>query len=120
MAKKLKRYAIQLVTGVNGEDVEFKTYYTVPFISTRVTYEGLNLLEEIDENLENRTKKESELLDQMAAFVADKAYGNQFTSDELIDGLHGPDAIRTLQEQVLFITNGRESDDIKKLVAKKN
>lgn len=119
MSKKLKRNALQLVTGVNGEDVEFKTYYTIPFISTRVVYEGLDLAEEIDENLKDRTKKESEMMDQMAAFISEKAYGKQFTRDELLDGLHGPDAIQTLREQLMFITNGYQNDEVKKLVEKK-
>lgn len=118
MSKKLKRNAIEIVTGVNGEELETKVYYTSPFISTRVVYEALDLAEEIDENPDK--KKEKELLDEMASFISEKAYGKQFTRDDLIDGLHGPDAIRTLQEQLAFVANGRQSEESKKLMAKKN
>ncbi|MFE5428168.1 phage tail assembly chaperone G [Peribacillus simplex] len=46
-------------------------------------------------------------------------YNKQFTKEDLFNGLHAPDAIQTLQEQIIFVAQGRQNDETKKFLAKK-
>jgi hypothetical protein len=55
----------------------------------------------------------------MIDFVATRIYNNQFTKEELFNGLHAPDASRVLYEQILFITQGAQSDETKKFLMSK-
>ncbi|MEJ9231573.1 hypothetical protein LAV79_19270 [Peribacillus butanolivorans] len=52
-------------------------------------------------------------------FLANKNYNKQFTKEELFNGLQAPDAIQTLQEQIIFVAQGRQIDETKKFLAKK-
>ncbi|MEK5524144.1 phage tail assembly chaperone G [Heyndrickxia sp. FSL W8-0423] len=118
----LKRNMIELVKEVKEGEVVTEKYLTPVFIPLSVVYEALDLVETIDKSLSGEidANEEIDLMDQLLNFVSSKLYGNQFTKDELFNGLHGPDAIETLQEQILFIARGRQSDETKKYLAEKN
>ena len=62
--------------------------------------------------------KREELLEKMIDFVASRIYNNQFTKEELFNGLHAPDSSRVLYEQILFITQGSQSDETKKFLTR--
>lgn len=113
---KLKRNMIELVKDVQGEEVITEKYWTPVFIPLTVVYEAIDLMEEA----EAKEAKERDILDKFIDFVASKVYKGQFTKDELINGLHAPDAIPTLREQIFFIAQGQQTDETKKFLAKKN
>lgn len=113
----LKRNAIELVTGVNGEEVETKVFYTPPFIPLSVVYEAIDILDQLEPG-EDGSLSERESLDALANFIASEVYKGQFTKDELVGGLHAPDAVDELQMQLLFVARGEQSDHSKKLVGK--
>lgn len=112
---KNKRSVIHLVKEVKEGEVVTETYLSPLFIPLSVTYEGLELAKEIDkEGMSEREKTE-----KLVHFIANTVYNKQFTVDELNNGLHGPDALETLYEQLVFATNGYQSDETKKFLAKK-
>lgn len=111
----LKRSKIELVLEVKEGEVITKTYLTPPFLPLSVVYEGLDLAAEIEDG----DLSEREKLEKLTVFTADTLYKGQFTVDELTNGLHGPEAIETLQEQLIFSTNGYQSDETKNFLAKK-
>lgn len=117
----LKRNMIELVKNpeevLKGGEVEIEKFWTPPFLPLTVTYEAIDLMEKIESEEDS---KPSEFLDLMIDFVASKAYGGQFTKDDLKNKLHAPDAVATLQEQVLFIAQGQQSDATKNFLAKKS
>lgn len=115
----LKRNMIELVQEVKEGEIVTKKYLTPMFLPMRVVYESIDMAAEIDEGAEN-ANEEKELIEKLLSFVADKVYGSQFTRDELFDGLHAPDAIRVLQEQIMFVARGQQSDATKKYLEKKD
>lgn len=110
----LKRNMIELVTEVNGDEIKTEQYWTPPFIPLTVTYEALDLAEKMESGAEK------DLIPLLAEFVADKVYGGKFTKDQLMNGLHAPDAVDILQDQILFIAQGQQSDSTKKFLESKN
>ncbi|WP_210340761.1 phage tail assembly chaperone G [Alkalicoccobacillus gibsonii] len=127
----MKRRTIELVTGVNGDGLETVTYATPIFVSTEVTYEAYDITERIEEQVkfeEGKIDKVEDPLTQRGMFemLADftvKLYGDKFTKKELIAGLHAPEALMTLQENLRFVTQGDQSEEntqmTKKFLAKK-
>lgn len=106
---------IELITEVKEGELVTKKYLTPMFLPLSVVYEAIDLMAEMQNvNVNN----EKEMIEKLLAFVADKAYGGQFTKDELFQGLHAPDAMRVLQDQVLFVARGDQNDDTKKYLAK--
>lgn len=118
----LKRTAIELVTEYDEVNDEVKTqiYYTPKFIPFAVVYEAVELSERVEKVGEKKEESfsETQFFDEMADFVANKVYAGKFTTEELINGLHAPDAVQTLQEQVMFIAQGAQSPQAKKLMEK--
>ncbi|WP_299090341.1 hypothetical protein [uncultured Metabacillus sp.] len=113
----LKRNMIELVKEVKEGEIVTEKYLTPVFIPLSVVYEALDLNSELQKvNVSN----EKEITDKFIDFIVNKVYKGQFTREELINGLHAPDAISTLHEQVLFITQGYQSDATKKYLAKKS
>lgn len=110
----LIRNMIELVKEVKEGEIVTEKYLTPVFIPFSVIYEALDMMGEI-----NKSKTEKDLLDKMIDFVATKIYNNQFTKEQLFDGLHAPSASRVLYEQILFITQGAQSDDTKKFLTSK-
>jgi hypothetical protein len=110
----LKRNMIEIVKEIKEGEIITQKYLTPVFIPFSIIYEALDMIEEI-----NKAKTEKDLLDKMIDFVATRIYNNQFTKEELFNGLHAPDASRILYEQILFITQGAQSDDTKKFLTSK-
>ncbi|MRX70844.1 hypothetical protein GJU40_01515 [Bacillus lacus] len=113
----LKRNMIELVTDVKEGELVTKKYLTPPFIPLTVVYTAIDLISEIEK--ENKAS-EKDLIDKLIDFVAKDLYKEQFSKDELINGLHAPDAIGVLQAQIMFIAQGQQSDETKKFLEKKN
>ncbi|VXC08345.1 conserved hypothetical protein [Bacillus sp. 349Y] len=113
---KLKRNYIQLVTDVVDDEPVFKTYYTPAFIPFQQVYEAMDIME----TAESGEKSDRELFKDFAVFIAEEIYKKQFTVEELLNGLHAPDAIRVLREQVEFVAQGNQSDETKKFLQEKN
>lgn len=98
----------------NG-NLEVKTYFTPNFIPFRKIYEATEIMEGVTEEGTQLTEKE--MFKRMTDFVVD-VYNKQFTSDELLDRLHAPDAIEEIQAQVQFIAQGQMDEERKKQLAK--
>lgn len=120
----LKRNMIELVTNpeeaAQGAEVEIKKYWTPAFIPLSVIYAAIDLTEEIDNSDSEDKVSERELIDKLIDFVANDVYKGQFSREELESGLHAPDAITTLQEQIIFIAQGQQSNETKKFLEKKD
>jgi hypothetical protein len=116
----LKRNMIELVANpdevVGGGEPELKKYWTPPFIPLSVVREAMEMQKELnDEAVDN----ELQLVDRMIEFVANRIYNGQFTADDIYNRLHAPNAVKTLQEQIMFITQGNQTDETKKFLEKK-
>ena len=111
----LKRNMIELIKEVKEGEIVTEKFLTPVFIPFSIIYEALDMIEEI-----NKSKTEKDLLDKMIDFVATRIYNNQFTKEALFNGLHAPDASRILYEQILFITQGAQSDETKKFLTRTN
>lgn len=119
----LKRNMIELVKNpdevLRGGEVEMEKFWTPPFLPLTVTYEAMDLMEKVEKEDEEGTASPREFLEIMIDFVANKAYGGQFTKEELQNRLHAPDAIEELQSQVMFIAQGQQSNATKNFLEKK-
>lgn len=101
MAKQTKLNFIELIKDVD-ENGELKTevYFTPKFIPFSKLMDLTEKLEAMEE------KTETEAMHEMFQVVAD-LYDNKFTVEELQNGLHAPEAVSTLQEQIAFISEGK-------------
>ncbi|MED1603652.1 phage tail assembly chaperone G [Alkalihalophilus marmarensis] len=116
----LKRNMIELVKDVKEGEIVTEKYLTPVFIPLTVTYEAVDLLAYIKELEKNGEEvDEKEVIFKMMDFVV-KLYKGAFTKEELENGLHAPDAIPTLQDQIIFIAQGQQSNATKEFLAKKN
>lgn len=113
---KLKRNYITLVKEVKEGEVVQETYMTPVFIPFAVVYEAADHLE----SLSKGTMTLKEQVDTFSNFIANDIYKKQFTAKEMLDGLHAPDAVEVLQAQIRFVSDGYQSDETKKFLAKKN
>ncbi|UII58121.1 hypothetical protein LS684_21095 (plasmid) [Cytobacillus spongiae] len=118
----LKRNMIELVKEVKEGEIVTEKFLTPVFLPFSVVYEAIDMMEEIEKSEEEtkNSNSEKELINKLLDFVANKVYNKQFTKDDLFNGLHAPDAIQTLQEQIMFVAQGRQTDETKKFLAKKN
>ncbi|MDX5473903.1 MAG: hypothetical protein LPK00_00070 [Bacillaceae bacterium] len=112
----LKRNMIELVVGVNGEEVVTEKYWTPAFIPMTIVYQAIDIMAET----EKEELSERDAIDRLLDFVANEIYQGKFSKDELLNGLHAPDAIKTLQEQILFIAQGQQTNETKKFLEKKS
>lgn len=116
----LKRNMIELVTNpqevAEGGEPEVKKYWTPAFIPFTKVREAMSIAAEMESE---DTTDYSEFLDKLADYVTD-LYGRQFTKDDLYNGLHAPDAVSVLQEQIFFIAQGQQSESTKDFLTKKN
>lgn len=53
------------------------------------------------------------MVDRFIDFIVHDIYKDKFTKQELIDGLHAPDAVETLQNQIRFVAQGYQTDETK-------
>lgn len=118
---ELIRNMIELIKNpkevAKGGEPEFEKYWTPMHIDLDVLYEAVDLNEELEKPIKS-AKDEKGRIDKMLVFVADKVYGGQFTKEHLRKGLHSPTAIQTLQEQILFVARGMQSEATKKYLEK--
>jgi len=114
---KLKRHMIELVKEVKAGEIVTEKYLTPVFIPLKVVYEAIDLMAKIDKAT---IANEKELIDEMLDFVANKIYSGQFTKDELFNGLHAPNAVRVLQDQIFFVARGTQSEATKKYLAERS
>lgn len=111
----LKRNMIELVKEVKEGEIVTEKYLTPVFLPLSVVYEGVDLADQLKSK-----DSEKEKIGRLADFIANEVYGKQFTREDLLNGLHGPQAIEILQRQLMFATNGVQDDETKKFLAKKN
>lgn len=114
----LKRNMIELVKNpeevLNGGEPELERFWTPAFIPFSIVREAIGLQVETEEE-----GKELEIMDKLADFVANRIYNKQFTKDDIYNRLHAPNAIETLQEQILFVAQGHQTEETKNFLAKK-
>ncbi|WP_409297756.1 phage tail assembly chaperone G [Peribacillus sp. SCS-26] len=112
----LKRNMIELVKEVKEGEVVTEKYITPVFIPLSVVYEAIDLADGL--NQEGQSEKDS--MDKLLDFIANKIYKDQFTKEDLFNGIHGPNASAVLWEQLLFVTQGFQTEEAKNYLAKKN
>ena len=111
----LKRNIIELVKEVKEGEIITQTYYTPPFIPLSVTYQAIDLTAKMEKGTRENEKM---LIDELVNFVVNDVYKNQFTKEELENGLHAPTAMDVLSEQLLFVARGYQSSETKKSLEK--
>lgn len=84
---------------INAETEEVKTYLQPAFIKGSVIREGIK----IGKQLDNEDDINEDIIDQLALFVSSKLYNNQFTADELIDGIDARKLIEELMSQLTTV-----------------
>lgn len=104
----MKKNYIELITEVdnNGEVKDKKVYVTPGFIPFTVVIKAQNTLNSLEES-----EDDMEGIQEMMKIVSKDIYNNQFTTEELMNGLHAPDAMRTLQAQLEFISAGKLTEE---------
>lgn len=109
----MKRNFIKLIKEIKDEKPIYDTYLTSAFIPFRKMYEAADVQDE----LETGELSERQQMDSMLDMVVD-IYDKQFTRDQLIDGLHSPDAVGVLNGQIEWVAQGQMNDERKKELAK--
>ena len=103
----MKRNYIQLIKDVKEDGTpELETFFTPNFIPFRKVYEAVELLDS-DSNSDKQNMLES------FNFIAE-LYNNEFTTDDLLDRLHAPDALNEIRSQIEFVSQGFMDDERKK------
>lgn len=121
----MKQNMIELVkevkTAKDGEEqVVTETYWSSSFIPAKLIYEANDIAEEFEEMEQGDMEAEKKAIDRLLTFLSESVYGNKFTKTELWEGIHAPDLYKVLQEQLVFMTRGQQSEDTKKFLEKKN
>ena len=88
---KLKRNIIQLVEDPKANEIKLQTYLTPHFISFEIVYEAMDLIDDIEDD-------------------------NQFTVKDLKERMHAPDGMNALREQVIFITQGQQTEETRNFI----
>lgn len=123
---KLQREMIELIKNpieVNeGSEPEFEKMWTVPFISFKTSRQAVNIVNDV---LKNEEMSDDDKNDKMADFLAENAFGNKITKDDIFDRLPGPgysdrgNAQEIMEEVLYFVAGGGQSESTKKLLAEK-
>lgn len=95
---------------VNFETLETKEFFQPEHIVGSVTLEALTLGQKMQKKGDEIEGKD---LKEIATLVANKLYAKEFTVDQLIDGIHAPNLIEALMEQ-LGSTFGSDSGNASK------
>lgn len=112
MTKQFKQMSIELITDVKEDgEVVVTTYKTKGFIP-------FSKLMKITKKLEGMDKlSEQEAMEETFKVICEDLYENQFTFDQLMDGLHAPDAAKVIEENITFLSTGelpkKEKEDKK-------
>ena len=119
----LKRNSIELYKEVKDDEVITEKFWTPHFLPMKVVYEAADLMgkyEKVDKDAAELTSAEvRSSLEEMTEFVANRVYAGQFTKEELEERFHAPDAYTSMQQQILFVAWGLQTDETKKFLAKK-
>ncbi|WP_337227982.1 phage tail assembly chaperone G [Staphylococcus succinus] len=108
MTKQTKVNFIELIKGENENgELETEIFVTRKFIPFPELMELTKRLEAL------KDKSEMEAMQEMFKIVAD-LYKGKFTVEELMNGLHAPEAVETLQEQIQFVSEGYVSEEHQK------
>lgn len=112
MAKKTKLNFIELITSEkeNGE-FETKVYFTPKYLPFS---ELMNLFEKVEEIEKTEEDSGTNSIQEMFKLVAEDIYKNQFTVQELMDGLHAPEAMTEIRAQIQFVSQGEQSEENEK------
>lgn len=104
--------SIELV--VNFETFEKKEFFQPQHIKGSATLEGLSIAKKMEQKGMNMEAKD---IKEVAAFIAEKLYNNQFTADELIDGTHAHNLIDTVMDQLTSVLGGESENFTKEKTA---
>ena len=101
MTKQFKQMSIELITDVKEDgEVVVTTYKTKGFIP-------FSKLMKITKKLEGMDKlSEQEAMEETFKVICEDLYENQFTVEQLMDGLHAPDAAKVIEENISFLSTG--------------
>lgn len=113
----LKRNSITLVKEIKAGEVVTETYWTPVFIPLDVIYEAMDLMEKLEDKEANVSERE--MFDMLMDFITNKIYNEEFTVEELKKGLHAPQAVNELKDQLGFIVQGEQTNETKKFLEKK-
>jgi len=98
----MKRNFIKLIKEIKKDGTPvFDTYLTPTQIPFRKIYDAADFMD----GASSEETSAQQNMDQMLDMVVN-IYDNQFTKDDLLDGLHAPDAVEELREQISFIAQG--------------
>lgn len=109
----MKRNFIKLVKDIKDGQPIYDTYLTPAFVPFRKMYQATDT----QASLEDGSLTEKEQMDLMLDMVVE-IYDKQFTRDELINGLHSPDAVEVLNDQIEWIAQGKMNEERKKELAR--
>lgn len=122
----LKREMIELIKNPeevnNGAEPEFEKVWTVPFISFKTSREAVSLL---NDAIGNEEMSDDDKNDKITDFLAENAFGNKITKNDLYNRLPGPgfkdrgNAQAVLEEVLMFVAGGGQSDSTKNFLAGK-
>lgn len=104
MTKNTKRNFIELIKEVdnNGNIKKTEVYLTPAFIPFSKFTEKIKKVEELD----NDTKRtEFEKLPEYFEVISE-LYNNQFTPQDMLDGMHTPEAMTEFKNQLQFFSDG--------------
>lgn len=95
---------------VNHETGETKTFYQPSTIRGKAARVGIRLAKKLEAVDKEQTLPEDEMIDEMLQYIAEYGYNNQFTADELEDGIDSRDLFQTLGNEVGAILNRMGED----------
>ena len=102
----MKNNSIELITEFsdNGEPLRTETFLTRSTIKLVMVYECVSFLALLKET--PNTHQVQEMID-----LVTRIYDNQFTKNQLIDGLPSHSAVFELYEQITFVASGKHIDE---------
>lgn len=111
---------LKLVTGIDIVDGEqqlvYKSYPYPIFVKGGLVKKAIDIAADMEQT-ENTTMAQN--IDKLADFVVE-VYGNQFSRDELIDGIQAHELMEKLSGVLKFVISGEEnSGEQKKFIQEK-
>lgn len=116
---KLKRTYIELVKNpeevVKGGEPEIEKVWTPYFIPWKTVRTSMQTLMELEEKGSN----DFLMIEKLESVVANDVFAGQITVEDLQERLHAPDAIKTLQGVIEFVSYGNEGNETRDFLEKK-
>lgn len=111
----MKRNFIKLIKNpeevLKGAEPLYNTYVSPNFVPYRKMYEALEILEK--NSSDDSDVSQLEMTNIMIDFICE-LYGNQFKKDDVLDGMHSPNANEEIENQIQFFAQGVQTDSQKK------